>query len=480
MLVNTTLARDDLAAGRLVRPLTASMALESGYWLLTPGSAGSRGGRGGARLAARRARGVFRGARWIRAARGCGAAVTDGPRDRAHGGAGRDNRRAVLGAVLLSGPLSRAAVSGRTGLGLNTVSRIARELIAEGLLRELPGRRGARGRREAPLDIDPRGGYVIGIGIGQMFQTVALADLGNDVVESTHLDIETVENPDRVVREAAWECLRLIGTVPDGRARVLGVLPIVTGRVDPATGGIVSAPYLGWGEYPLEERLAVALELPVRVQSMAATVAQAELLFGAARGRANVLTLIPELGHRRGDGAGGPGDRRRTLAGRRDRPVADYRGGRHPHRAGRSGGRSERSCGACTGRRWRSGARRFRRWRGRFVDTLERDRADDPEVAALMSAAGRTLGRAVVQFSTFNPPDLVLLAGGLSMSRRYVAAVREAVRAGAATRATEVLASGLTGALRPGSGGVSVSCAMAIYEFLVERGIVPPGGRAAP
>ena len=39
MLVNTTLARDDLAAGRLVRPLTASMALESGYWLLTPGSA---------------------------------------------------------------------------------------------------------------------------------------------------------------------------------------------------------------------------------------------------------------------------------------------------------------------------------------------------------------------------------------------------------------------------------------------------------
>ena len=404
--------------------------------------------------------------------------MTDGPRDRAHGGAGRDNRRAVLGAVLLSGPLSRAAVSGRTGLGLNTVSRIARELIGEGLLRELPGRRGARGRREAPLDIDPRGGYVIGIGIGQMFQTVALADLGNDVVESTHLDIETVENPDRVVREAAWECLRLIGTLPEGRARVLGVLAIVTGRVDPATGAILSAPYLGWGEYPLEERLAGALELPVRVQSMAATVAQAELLFGSARGRANVLTLIPELGigaatvlegrviggGRSPAGGIGPSE----IVGEDGAPTAldDLAGGlsilRRLHGEEMAFGRTPVPAMARA-----------------LLDTLERDRADDPEVAALMSAAGRALGRAVVQFSTLNPPELVLLAGGLSMSRRYVAAARDAVRAGAATRATEVLASGLTGALRPESGGVSVSCAMAIYEFLVERGITP-GGRVAP
>ena len=35
-LANTTLAHDDLAAGHLVRPVTASMAVEGGYWLLTP------------------------------------------------------------------------------------------------------------------------------------------------------------------------------------------------------------------------------------------------------------------------------------------------------------------------------------------------------------------------------------------------------------------------------------------------------------
>ena len=35
-LANTTLAHDDLAAGHLVRPVAASMAVEGGYWLLTP------------------------------------------------------------------------------------------------------------------------------------------------------------------------------------------------------------------------------------------------------------------------------------------------------------------------------------------------------------------------------------------------------------------------------------------------------------
>ena len=35
-LANTTLAHDDLAAGRLVRPFSASMAIDAGYWLLTP------------------------------------------------------------------------------------------------------------------------------------------------------------------------------------------------------------------------------------------------------------------------------------------------------------------------------------------------------------------------------------------------------------------------------------------------------------
>ena len=223
------------------------------------------------------------------------------PQQRTHSGLGLLNRRAVLREIVLSGALSRTEIAGRIGVSLPAVSRITRGLLDEGLLRELPQRRAPEGRKapgrsEAPLDIDPQGGYVLGIGIGPTFQTVTVADLGNAVVDGTHLAFETLEDPDHVAQRVAWESRRLIGALPDGRERLLGALVMVTGSVDPASGGIVAAPYLGWGAYPLEARLSGALDLPVKVQSMASTIARMEVLFGAARGRSAVLTLVCGLG----------------------------------------------------------------------------------------------------------------------------------------------------------------------------------------
>lgn len=42
-LATTSIAHDDLAAGTLVRPLSASLATDCGYWLLTPTQRGERG-----------------------------------------------------------------------------------------------------------------------------------------------------------------------------------------------------------------------------------------------------------------------------------------------------------------------------------------------------------------------------------------------------------------------------------------------------
>ena len=302
------------------------------------------------------------------------------------------------------------------------------------------------------------------IGVGQVFQSVTLADLGNDVVESVRLEFETIENPDLVVREVTRQCQRLIGMLPDGRARLLGALVMVTATVDPATGGIVSAPYLGWGLYPLEERLADALGLPVKVQSMSATIAQHELLFGAARGRENVLTLVPSLGIGAatilegrviGGGrfpAGGIGLSGMTGEDGVPATLDDLAGGlsilRRLHGEAMTLGRTPVSTMAQA-----------------LLEAIGRDRSDDPEVAALMSGAGRELGRAAVQFTPLTPPELVLVAGPLAMSKRYVDAIRGAVGEGAATGDTEVLASGVTEFVT----GNRTSCAVAIHEFLVER-----------
>ena len=404
--------------------------------------------------------------------------MEDGWRNDSRRRGGHFNRRAVLGEILLDGPLSRLEIAGRVGLNQASVSRIARGLLDEGLIRELPERRdkaSSPGRREVPLEIDPQRGFVLGIDICQMFQTVLLADIGNRVVESAHLEIGAVEDTDLVVRQATRECQRLIGTLPDGRARLLGVLVAVTGRVEPETGEVLTAPYLGWGSYPLEARLAEALDLPVSVQSMAATVAQAEVLFGAASQRDNVLSLISELGISgalvlEGREIGG----RRFTGGEIGLSAMNGEGGVPVALDDLASGRAILS--RLYGEDMAPGRASVSAMARALLDAIERDGADDPEVAALMSTAGRELGRAIVRFAPLIPPDLVLVAGGLSKSRRYVAAVRDAVADGDATRGTEVVASGMTGAFGPEAGGVSPSCAMAIHEFLIKR----PGFAAPP
>ena len=134
------------------------------------------------------------------------------------------------------------------------------------------------------------------MGIGPSSQTVGLADLKNDIVASAEIELDTIDDPDRLVRRVAQESRRLIGTHLHDRSRLLGGLLMVTGNVDPERGDVLEAPYLGWGHYPLRARLADFLDLPMTVRSMTATIAAAEKLFGAARGWDNVLTLLCGLG----------------------------------------------------------------------------------------------------------------------------------------------------------------------------------------
>ena len=56
------------------------------------------------------------------------------------------------------------------------------------------------------------------------------------------------------------ECRRLLGSHPDGPARPLGIFVMIAATVDPAIGVVVPAPCPGLGLYPLEQRLAEALE----------------------------------------------------------------------------------------------------------------------------------------------------------------------------------------------------------------------------
>ena len=80
-----------------------------------------------------------------------------------------------------------------------------------------------------------------------------------------------------------------------------------------------------------------------------------------------------------------------------------------------------------------------------------------------MARAGREFGRVVVQLARLFVPDVILLAGPLSEAPGYVDAARQVVAGGIAPRRVEVI----TGVLAGPSSERSVSCAMAIHEYLL-------------
>ena len=86
------------------------------------------------------------------------------------------------------------------------------------------------------------------------------------------------------------------------------------------------------------------------------------------------------------------------------------------------------------------------------------------EVSALMTGAGREIGRLAAQHAQFVRPKIVLVSGPLAMSPSYMAGIRVALSE-AVTPPIEVVASRVT---EPEGANWS-TCSMAAYEYLVER-----------
>lgn len=381
------------------------------------------------------------------------------------GGTSLDTPQAFLREVLLNGPVTRPEIAHRLGLNAGTVSRIARPLIDAGLVferMERPGERPVRpGRRFQLLEIDPRGGFVLGIAIAPVFQTVALADLGRNIIAGSELRIEPIADTDRVIRSLVQESRRLIGSHLRDRSRLLAGSVMVTAVVDPELGSIRNAPYLGWGEVRLGARLAELLDVAMQVRTLMPTIARAEMLFGVARGRSNILGMLCGLGIGTAMLLDGRevGDSRFPTGGIGMMTMTDEDG---------SAATLDDLAGGL-GILWRlhgrhPGSGPLSTINDALDNAIERDRSGDPQVAAEMARAGRELGRLVVQHGHFARPEIVLVAGNLALAPSYMAAIQHGVNEGM-KRPIEVVASRAADA----RGGWWASCSMAVYDHLVGR-----------
>lgn len=218
--------------------------------------------------------------------------------DRSHPSVARRNQRDVLGAIALSGPLSRTDLARRTGLHAASISRISKTLIAAGLVRErsevsMPGK---PGRRFIEIEIHPDGGYVVGIAINAQEQSVTLANIRNERVERTDLKIGDVTDWKVIVGQIVDSVHRMAARGGIAPGRIFGASVAVTGLVDTETGRVLNAPTLGWRNVPIRQALAEGLGIPVSLENLPSAINLAEHRFGITVGCSSVLLMNTALG----------------------------------------------------------------------------------------------------------------------------------------------------------------------------------------
>ncbi|HJQ05247.1 MAG TPA: ROK family transcriptional regulator [Nocardioides sp.] len=173
-----------------------------------------------------------------------------------HAGMRASNLGLTLGAIADAGPLTRAQVAARTGLTKSSVSGLAADLIAGGLVTEAPERAGPdRGRPGTGLSVAANGAGGLGLEINVDYLAALVVDLSG-VPRYRHL--VSRDNRQRSPGEVLGELGELADSaVQSAREQGLPLAGVCLAVPGQAGGGvIVRAPNLGWSDVD------VALPLP--------------------------------------------------------------------------------------------------------------------------------------------------------------------------------------------------------------------------
>lgn len=198
-----------------------------------------------------------------------------------------DVSRSAILAHLGAQPASRADLARVLSVSPALITQLVKELIADGLVKELDHSPSQGGRPARLLGLVTTAGRSVGLKIAP--DHLALVDVALDgtVIRSAQEPFDSSSL--MLLDELRVSVERFIGG--GGNLPVLGLGVAVPGSVDAQGSGIVDSYQLGWNKVPIGPELRRTLALPVLVENNVNALAMAERLFGIGRNYDNFLTL---------------------------------------------------------------------------------------------------------------------------------------------------------------------------------------------
>lgn len=190
------------------------------------------------------------------------------------------NRRVVLNAIRLHGPLSRADISRLTALTNPAVSSIVESLVTDGLVCELGPRQSKRGKPPIDLGIDPEGAFGIGLNLNRDSLIAGLIDLGGKVRKILRVSLEYPQ-PSVAIPLMKSMVRELNGLVPLGRLGGIGIgFP---GPIHRESKSVRPINFAGWEDVHVADLVAAGTDAPVFLENNATAAAIGEHWYGVGR-----------------------------------------------------------------------------------------------------------------------------------------------------------------------------------------------------
>lgn len=141
----------------------------------------------------------------------------------------------LLDIIMQKGPISRTDISKETELNIVTVSNYINNFIDKGIVVEKGLDVSSGGRKPALVELDARGGYVIGVDIGPLYEVAIMTDLSAKMIMK-----DKRQRPQRHMEEVIKVAVELLNDVISKsnvpREKITGVGFGISGVIDEETG----------------------------------------------------------------------------------------------------------------------------------------------------------------------------------------------------------------------------------------------------
>ncbi|CDG22065.1 N-acetylglucosamine repressor [Xenorhabdus poinarii G6] len=197
------------------------------------------------------------------------------------------------------GPISRIQIAEESQLAPASVTKITRQLLERGLIKEVEHQASTGGRRAISIMTETRHFHTIGIRLGRHDATVALFDMnGKTLVEAQY---PVPENTQQAVERRIIHAIESFIDNNQRRIRELIAISIILpGLVDPDQGIIRYMPHIEVNNWPLVKQIKTHFNTVCFIGHDIRSLALAENYFGATRDcEDSILVRI-----HRGTGAG--------------------------------------------------------------------------------------------------------------------------------------------------------------------------------